>query len=180
MKDPGSTPLGAEIRKLVKDPSLSMLPASQMLLYTAARVEAAELVKWLVQDGKFVVMDRWWPSTYAYQGAFYGVSKELIFSLTRQLMPPEALPGADTSFFLDLMPIRVCMERSGALDPKGIEGGGDRHEAKGMELQATLWSAYDQLVNEGSLTRITFMENVPAEAVAERVLKHLVMNGYVD
>ena len=155
LHDPGSTPIGERIRALVKDPAVPMAPMVQMLLYTTARVALAEEVKKLIRAGTWVIMDRWWPSTYAYQGAL-GVPVHLILELNYMLMPKEALTTKWLTFFLDV-PVDVAMERSGATKPKGIEGGGDRHETQGQKFWEDVAEAYGDLVDLNYMTRINVM-----------------------
>jgi dTMP kinase len=150
--DPGDTPVGDSIRRLVKDPEVAMKPMAQMLLYTAARAElAARLEPWVLGGGH-VILDRWWPSTYAYQG-LGGVSQDLILSLVQNTTPPCCYTRRELTFYLQL-PIEVAMWRSGAIDcpfDAGVEHGRDRFEVKGREFQEKLADMYMRLALTGCL-----------------------------
>jgi dTMP kinase len=67
-REPGSTPVGEAVRALLLDRSLAMEPATQLTLFTAVRCEAVRrfVVPALAED-KFVLSDRCWLSTFAYQ-----------------------------------------------------------------------------------------------------------------
>ena len=67
-REPGGTPLGEEIRTLVKTKEMTDL--SELLLYYAARVEL--LITNVIPDlkaGRIVILDRYIDSSVAYQGS---------------------------------------------------------------------------------------------------------------
>lgn len=66
--EPGGTPLGERLRALIKAPDNSMLPRSEALLFAAARAELADKIRQDLDKGTWVLLDRWVPSSVAYQG----------------------------------------------------------------------------------------------------------------
>ena len=66
--EPGGTPLGERLRALIKDPDSQMLPRSEALLFAAARAELAAKIRTDLERGTWVLLDRWVPSSIAYQG----------------------------------------------------------------------------------------------------------------
>lgn len=68
VREPGTSVVGQEIRRLVLDPSHSVSPRTEALLFMAARAElvASELQPGL-QAGRLILADRFFLSTYAYQ-----------------------------------------------------------------------------------------------------------------
>lgn len=83
-REPGSTPFGEDIRDAVQGiRGYGVDSYAAFFAYTAAR---ANLIRTLVnpklKEGKNVVLDRYWYSTYAYQGA-EGVSKKYIIEVSR-------------------------------------------------------------------------------------------------
>lgn len=70
-REPGGTPIAEAIRKLLLDVANSeMLPETELLLYSAARAQhSGELILPALNKGKIVISDRYYDSTYAYQGA---------------------------------------------------------------------------------------------------------------
>jgi dTMP kinase len=68
--EPGGTPLGQELRRLLLDPDLSPPAArTEALLMVADRAEhVATVVEPALAAGHWVVADRFTPSTLAYQG----------------------------------------------------------------------------------------------------------------
>ncbi len=68
VREPGTSAVGQEIRQLVLDPSQSISPRTEALLFMAARAElvASELRPGL-DAGRLILADRFFLSTYAYQ-----------------------------------------------------------------------------------------------------------------
>ena len=67
-REPGGTPLGDEIRRLLLDPGREIAPRAEALLFMASRAELVERkLKPAVAAGHVVLLDRFTLSTYAYQ-----------------------------------------------------------------------------------------------------------------
>ena len=67
-REPGGTPLGDEIRRLLLDPDGAMSPRAESLLFMASRAELiAREVRPALAAGTAVLLDRFFLSTYAYQ-----------------------------------------------------------------------------------------------------------------
>lgn len=165
-RDPGETPAGERIRTIVKDPKIQLDPWTQVLLYTAARYELGLVALRRLNMGTVVIADRWWPSTYAYQGA-QGAPGKWIRDLNKYMTPPGGKMLAARSFFLDVLPV-LALERSGAVRPCGVDAGGDRFEIKGLEFARYLRDRYMELVRSGELTRIEVGSN-SASSVAQNI-----------
>ena len=114
--EPGGTPLGESIRRLVKSQSMSkresLSPISELFLFLAARAQLVTSVikPALSRPGAVVICDRYMDSTTAYQG--YG--RRLGVGMVRSANEV-AIDGVvpDLTFFLDLPPA-VAERRAGA------------------------------------------------------------------
>jgi dTMP kinase len=84
-REPGGTPIAEAIRKILLDPACQeMLPETELLLYNASRAQhTGELILPALRAGKVVISDRYFDSTYAYQGAARELDYEVIDQLTR-------------------------------------------------------------------------------------------------
>ena len=68
--DPGGTPIGDKIRKLVKYGSEGIDVKTEVMLFMASRAQlAAQVIEPALKTGKTVICDRYISSTCAYQGA---------------------------------------------------------------------------------------------------------------
>jgi dTMP kinase len=83
--EPGGTPIGQQIRRILLDPANKELTAtSELLLMFAARAQNVE--QWILPalaEGKIVISDRFTDSSIAYQGAGRGLGWEKVLELDR-------------------------------------------------------------------------------------------------
>jgi dTMP kinase len=74
LREPGGTPLGDQVRRLVLETDWSLSPQAEALLFMASRAELVEqLVRPALAAKKVVLLDRFFLSTYAYQIAGRGL-----------------------------------------------------------------------------------------------------------
>lgn len=68
VKDPGTTPLGEKIRRILKS-NVKISPTSELFLFLASRRQLVEdVIRPALRQGKIVISDRFTHSTLAYQG----------------------------------------------------------------------------------------------------------------
>jgi dTMP kinase len=83
--EPGGTPVGQQIRRILLDPANKELTATaELLLMFAARAQNVE--QWILpalHQGTIVVSDRFTDSSIAYQGAGRGLGWEAVYQLDR-------------------------------------------------------------------------------------------------
>jgi dTMP kinase len=107
-REPGGTPLGEELRRLIKD-GAAVTPIAELMLFTAARAELVnQRLKPDLSDGRIVVLDRFTDSTLAYQGAFEEISDSVLVSTCL------AAAGGlypDLTFWLDISPEEAVARR---------------------------------------------------------------------
>src|ERR1051325_8531880 len=83
-REPGGTPLGDEIRKLLLDPASDITPRAESLLFMASRAQLVEKeIGPALTRGAIVLLDRFFLSTYAYQVAGRGLPHEDIVAANR-------------------------------------------------------------------------------------------------
>lgn len=105
-REPGGTPLGKELRHLlVERPDLSIAPLAEAFLFQADRAQHyAELIEPTLATGTFVITDRSYDSSIAYQGAGGGVGVELVEHLS---LIATSGRSPDLTILLDLDPEHV-------------------------------------------------------------------------
>lgn len=84
VREPGGTPLGDEIRRLLLDPQSDIVPRAESLLFMASRAQLVEReIIPALEAGATVLLDRYFLSTYAYQVAGRGLPHEEIVAANR-------------------------------------------------------------------------------------------------
>ena len=111
VREPGGTQIGEEIRKIVKSPDLDRVPETEILLFSAARVELARTqVLPALEKGINVVSDRSFLSTIVYQT--YGHNRKDLLPMVENVTK-YALSGIhpDLIIILDIDP-QTGLERA--------------------------------------------------------------------
>jgi dTMP kinase len=108
-REPGGTPLGKELRRLVLDPNGHVTARAEALLYAADRAHHVEtVIRPALDAGSIVLTDRYVDSTLAYQGGGRGLGDARLVTewATGGLLP-------DLTVLLDLDPV-AGLARAGA------------------------------------------------------------------
>jgi dTMP kinase len=84
LREPGGTPVGDDLRRIVLDPAASLSPRTEALLFMASRAELVEqVIRPALAQKKVVVLDRFFLSTYAYQIFGRGLSADDVRAANR-------------------------------------------------------------------------------------------------
>lgn len=137
-REPGGTPLSEKIRALLLEEKGEMSAKTEFLLFSSARVEHVEkVIKPALDEGKLVVLDRFYHSSYAYQGYAGNLDLKDIEAITEF-----AISGCkpDLVFLLDISYEDGMARKSRDEKLKNL----DRIESKGK--------AYHDAVRRGYLT----------------------------
>jgi dTMP kinase len=134
VREPGGTEAGERVRAILKDPSVSLSPETEALLFAAARAElVTEVILPALSQGRVVVSDRFLDSSLAYQGGARGLGIEDVERVnrfaTRALRP-------DVTFLLEIDPAEAAARA----------GEHDRFEEEGAALQEAVGAAYERLI----------------------------------
>ncbi|GJG84884.1 thymidylate kinase [Gemmatimonadetes bacterium T265] len=133
-REPGATALGERVRALLLDPGAEIDPRAEALLFIAARAQLVARVADDLAVGTFVVLDRFFLSTYAYQIAGRGLDAAGVRAAnalaTRGLVP-------DLTLLLTCAPA-VSAARVAA------RGAPDRLEQAGAAFHARVAAAFAQ------------------------------------
>jgi dTMP kinase len=77
LREPGGTPLGDEMRRLVLDTDWLLAARTEALLFMASRAELVEqVIRPALAANKVVILDRFFLSTYAYQISGRGLPED--------------------------------------------------------------------------------------------------------
>jgi len=84
LREPGGTPLGTEVRRLLLDRASDIVPRAEALLFMASRAQLVEReISPALERGVIVLLDRFFLSTYAYQIAGHGLPEEEVRAANR-------------------------------------------------------------------------------------------------
>ena len=79
VREPGGTPLGTEVRRLLLDPASDIDPRAETLLFMASRAQlVAREIRPALDRGETVLLDRFFLSTYAYQIGGHGLDESAV------------------------------------------------------------------------------------------------------
>lgn len=106
-REPGSTELGNEVRKLLFNKTLELNDYTELFLFMAARAELISKVLYKAKPDSIVIGDRFWDSTIAYQHYGKGLSLDIIRQIKNT--PPFSVTP-DITFWLDI-PIDLSTQR---------------------------------------------------------------------
>lgn len=136
LREPGSTDIGTKIRALLKDPANKIGSETELFLFQASRAQLVQdVIKPKLAAGEIVIADRFYDSTWVYQGWARGVNL-LAIEFTNRL----ATTGVEVNkTFLIKVPLEVCMARV------KNRGNLDRFELEGQKLLAKIDEGYNEL-----------------------------------
>ncbi len=165
--EPGATPLGATLRRLMLDPGLPPVSErAEALLMAADRAQhVAEVVLPALEDGRWVVTDRFSASTLAYQGYGRGLDLE---EMRRLVSWAAAGVVPDLTVVLDV-PLAVASDR---LHRGGAEA--DRLERLDSGFHERVRAGYLALAGADPSTWAVLDATGDVDAVAEQVMAVVV------
>lgn len=134
VREPGGTIIGDEIRRILLDPNSDIVPRSEALLFMASRAQLVEReIRPALESGATVLLDRFFLSTYAYQGVGRGIPEADLRAAnaiaTQGLVPDLTL--------LLTMPVAAGLAR--AID----RGERDRMERADLEFHERVAEAFE-------------------------------------
>lgn len=169
-REPGGTALGEDIRALIlKDRPQD--PLTELLLFAAARAEhMTSIIRPALDDGTWVISDRFIDSTRVYQGKLYKIEPELIATLERFTVGHEF---PNLTLILDLPP-EAGLERAAS------RGTLSRYDAERIETHETLREGFLEIATAESDRCVLIDGNLPVDSVAtavwQAVHEHLLAN----
>lgn len=140
ISEPGVTSISDKIRAILKDPQNNISPEAELFLFEASRAQMVrDVIRPKLDNGEIVVCDRFYDSTWVYQGFARGINL-LAIELTNKL----ATTGVEINktFLLDV-PVAVSVER---LKARG-NSSSDRFELEGIKLLTKVHDGYKSLAD---------------------------------
>ena len=134
-REPGSTIPSEKIRNILLDANLTLTSQTELLLMYASRSElvANEI---LSNQHDFILLDRYFDASMAYQGYGRNLNKDFINSLKTFINAPDP----DLTILLDIDPIKGFERKS--------EDSMDRIESSGLKFFNDVRNGYLELANQ--------------------------------
>jgi dTMP kinase len=157
-REPGATPAGARIRELLLDPTSTLSPRAEAMLYAADRAQhVAQVVRPALERGAVVLTDRYVDSSLAYQGAGRELARDDVARLSR--WATEGLQP-DLVVLLDVDPV-LGLRRAGDRP--------DRIEAESLEFHRRVREGFLELAGQDPARYLVLAADAPVEQVHEAV-----------
>jgi dTMP kinase len=163
-REPGGSPGAEIIRHLVLSGMGKLLgPEAETLLFAAARDDHVRtVIQPALSQGLWVLCDRFFDSTRAYQGRLGQVAPAVLNAMQRVTIG-DLKP--DLTIILDV-PVEVGLKRAAARRGNGAP---DRFEAEDVKFHQDLRDAYKQIAAEEPQRCALIDANADADMVAARV-----------
>jgi dTMP kinase len=158
-REPGGTPVGEDVRSLIlKDRPKD--PVTELLLFGAARAEhMTSVIRPALDEGTWVISDRFIDSTRVYQGKLYGLEPEFISLLERYTVAPDF---PDLTLILDL-PANAGVERAQS------RGTLSRYDAERIETHEILRKGFLEIATHEPRRCVLIDANLPVSSVETAV-----------
>lgn len=166
-REPGGTPIGMKIRRILLDPDNQDLTAvAEMLLMFAARAQNVE--QWILPalaQGRIVLSDRFTDSSLVYQGAGRGLGSEVVRQVDR-IACQGLVPDLTICIDIDT---ETGLARAHARNRDGVGPKESRIDEQALDFHRKARAAYYQVAaDEPDRVRIVDGD-APPEIVADRV-----------
>lgn len=161
-REPGFTKIGEQIRSELLLSHVKLTSLSIFYLFQVARMEMLEDIRVNHRDAEYIVMDRFWPSTLAYQVYGAGIPYRLYEAVQEEVRKAVSLIGDEIDICLTL-PEELRLERI-----KVSGKGGDRFESKPKDFTDRVTQAYKDMVYKG------WLHPVDASADTDAIVDHIV------
>ena len=168
LREPGGTEVGEKIRQILLHDKTELSPRTEFLLFSASRNKLLEdVVVPALESGKVVVLDRFYDSSFVYQGYAGNLDIKDIENITAFACGGKVLQP-DLTFLLDI-DFKAGIERKSKDNAlKNL----DRIESKGQEYHQKVRQGYLQLAkqNKNRVVVIDAMQGV--EEIAKSIQQH--------
>ena len=162
-REPGGTALAEQVREMLLHSTAPLSKATELLLFGAARAQHwSEKIRPALENGEWVLCDRFIDSSEAYQGGGLGLSEAFIRQMNAFACEGNA---PHLTFLLDL-PLEASLRRREAR-------GKDRIEARGVEFLTQVRRAYLTVAARESARIVVVDATLSVDEVHDQIVRHL-------
>lgn len=169
--EPGGTEIGMDIRHILLDArNRGLPPLAELLLYEADRaIHVETLIKPALNAGKWVVCDRFFDATTAYQGYARKLDMTTV-SMLNKMASPGLLPAL--TFLIDC-PVEVGLSRALKRNEICGEKGQDRFEQEKLDFHVSVRQGYLSIAEENQ-ERFTIVDgSLKVDDLQEAIFDHI-------
>lgn len=162
VREPGSTPIGEQIRKILLHPkNKAMSVETELFLYLAARAPlVSEVIRPALKKGLVVISDRFEDSTIVYQGYAGGMNLNLLKQLAKAA---RGTVVPNLTFLLDVG-VKQGLRRSGR---------SDRMERKSIRFHERTRHGYLQLARQNPKRFAVISTEISKQEVQKKIKMRL-------
>ena len=164
-REPGGSSIGREIRNMILNNNNKLNSPSiltELLLYSADRAEhISKVILPALQNGNWIICDRFSGSTLAYQGYGRKIDIDIIKTL-ENIVCKNIKP--DLTFYLEISPEESILRRKNKV--------ADRIESEGLEFLKKVNNGFKLIALENNWEIIKASENLTS--IAQQIQKSLI------
>ena len=169
--EPGGTRIGKKIRRILLDAqNKDLSPLTELILYAADRAQhVEEVIKPALDQGRWVICDRFFDATVVYQGMARGLDMRLISTLNER-----ATQGIrpDVTFLLDC-PVEIGLKRATGRDEAPSHQGQDRFEREARAFHKEVRRGYLDLARKEKRRFVVIDAALTEDEVEEKIFQHI-------
>ncbi|UCB51084.1 MAG: dTMP kinase [Deltaproteobacteria bacterium] len=169
--EPGGTGIGKKIRRILLDSrNKDLSPLTELILYAADRAQhVQEVIRPALEEGKWVICDRFFDATVVYQGKARGQDMKLIRILnekaTRGIRP-------EITYLLDC-PVDMGLGRALRRNETQFQKGQDRFEREALAFHNAVREGYLDLARENRDRFVIIDATLPKNKVEGKIFQHI-------
>ena len=170
VREPGGTNISESVREILLHSSAGQMgDRTESLLMTASRAQLTqEVIIPNMDQGKFVIADRYSDSTLAYQGGGRNLDIEWLIELnnyaTFTLLP-------DITFFVDIRSEEAL---------RRLDSNKDRIEGEGIEFQARVRKTYHELAERFNDRYVILDGYGEIDDIHQKVLNEMIRRKFIS
>lgn len=171
-KEPGGTGIGEKIRAILLEKQHTFLdPLTETLLYYADRKQhIKEQIQPSLQKSSWILSDRYWASTWAYQCGGRGIDEHFVTELKNTVCTGYE---PDLWILMDI-PVEVALNRLSTSKAKSR----DRLEKENHLFYQKVRESYMQLAKQNPSKWFVLPAEKPPEQLLKQLLSHLQDKGF--
>ncbi len=170
-REPGGTPIGQKIRKILLDArNQSLSSLAELFLYAADRSQhIREVIQPALKEGKWVLCDRFSDATTVYQGLSRGLDMGVVAELNK--LATDGLQP-DFTFLLDC-PVSVGLQRAFNRNRMLRQENQDRFEREEETFHHSVRQGYLDLANREKDRFIIVDATLGEDEIEQAIFRHI-------